>query len=398
VAGRDRTFTCGLRVHSGVGLVDRNFPDHLEELLLRAALVEDLSASDAWRAWLAETGGLDRCEWATHRVLPLVYRNLAAQRGPQPEFERLKGLYRRNWYLNQRLLRDAEDILAAMNAAGIETMVLKGTSLIARYYEDQGVRPMGDLDVLVRADAVPRAMQVLLAEGWLPVDDTPLKRLAVTQHAVSHVRADRIEVDLHWDLAPRRWRNDVWTGALAIEIGGVPTAALSPPLNLLHILTHGIRPFGQPLGWVSDAITIIRNGDMAWDDFIDAVVVEQPGPRLLAALVYLRATFSAPIPSYVVQQLGQADLGGMAERLADWAVGHDIRHGSAYPEYYVQWRRLQETDNDLQLPRGYVEYVQWIWKTSSRWGLGIRLFRKAWQIARFGKSHPSGVAVCQDSA
>jgi hypothetical protein len=378
-------------------VADPNFPNHLQELLLQAALLRDPFSSSAWDAWLSETDGLDNCDWSTHRILPLVYRTLAAGDGPQPEIERLKGLYRRSWYLNQRHLREAGHIVAAMNTAGIETIVLKGASLIARYYDDPGVRPMGDLDVLVHQGDAPRAMQVLIGEGWNPVSDVRWERLAVTHHAVSHVRSGGIEVDLHWDLSPRRWRSDMWTGTSSIDVGGVTTSALSPPLELLHVLTHGIRHFGQPLGWVADAVMITRSGDVAWDDFIRAVVVERPGPRVLTALKYLRDTFAAPIPPGVFDQLDRTDLGGRAERLADWFLEHDVRHGSGYPEYYIELRRLREASADLQLPRSYSEYLQWHWQASSRRELGVRLLRKAAQIARSGKSHPSGLAVWQDS-
>src|SRR5919112_3519361 len=83
-------------------------PTQEQELLLRAALREGKEALDAWRQWL-KTVGIDRLDFNSQRVLPLIYHNLRTHLRTQdakvPSLGRLKGTYRHTWCKNQIVLR-----------------------------------------------------------------------------------------------------------------------------------------------------------------------------------------------------------------------------------------------------------------------------------------------------
>ena len=66
---------------------------------------------------------------------------------------------------NTLLLREAASFQAALDAAGIPSVILKGPGLLVAHYPDIGARSIGDVDVLVRAGDVERAVEVARGRG-----------------------------------------------------------------------------------------------------------------------------------------------------------------------------------------------------------------------------------------
>src|SRR5689334_20225737 len=86
------------------------FPSADGELLLRAALLDGDAAIRAWGEWRAAHID-EQFDLASFRLLPLVYKNLAAAECDDAYMGRLKGVYRRSWFLTQSLLtRSAEAV------------------------------------------------------------------------------------------------------------------------------------------------------------------------------------------------------------------------------------------------------------------------------------------------
>src|SRR5206468_4850779 len=57
-------------------------------------------------------------------------------------------------------------LLDALAAAGIDALAYKGPALAMRAYGELGMRAFVDLDLLVRPDDVPRAIEALSAAGY----------------------------------------------------------------------------------------------------------------------------------------------------------------------------------------------------------------------------------------
>jgi hypothetical protein len=74
--------------------------------------------------------------------------------------------YEQSAMRNAVLLQELEGILATFGKAELPTIVLKGAALAQTLYPDPGLRPMGDLDLLVRAEALTRAIQLLQTRGY----------------------------------------------------------------------------------------------------------------------------------------------------------------------------------------------------------------------------------------
>ncbi len=100
-----------------------------------------------------------------HGIAPLAHVHLkAAQVETPPDVTRqLLALYLRHRHDNQLRSRVLSDVLKTLQAAGIETVVLKGAALSHTLYPDPALRPMSDLDLLLRKDEARAAQKVLAA-------------------------------------------------------------------------------------------------------------------------------------------------------------------------------------------------------------------------------------------
>lgn len=249
-------------------------PTASQELLLNACLAEESAAIAAWERWCATTD-LDRGDEESFRHLPFAWHRLQNRVRRDRTLAIAKGVYRQSWYRNQLLLRTLGGVLDALGAAGIEAMLLKGTSLATRYYPNPATRPMVDIDILVPHPAAERAFAVLASDGWRPVKRTPAKDLIGYAHAISFVR-EQTNLDLHWNaLWPQRTADadrPFWQDAIRIDHQGRAAWVLAPSDELFHACMHGARlsqnayswaPF-RLIRWITDAFMIARRSDIDW--------------------------------------------------------------------------------------------------------------------------------------
>jgi len=144
-----------------------NWLSDQHQLLLKSALLNSSEAIDAWNQWKS-TIDLENIDYQSLRQLPMVYNNLRGRVDEDKFFNTCKGVYRRTWLANHILFNSTSDVLRAIIENNIEVLLLKGTSLILRYYNDFGLRAMGDVDFLVNIKDRKRAFKIIKGLGWTP--------------------------------------------------------------------------------------------------------------------------------------------------------------------------------------------------------------------------------------
>ncbi|HUF11283.1 MAG TPA: nucleotidyltransferase family protein [Rhodothermales bacterium] len=282
-------------------------PTSKQELLLRAALLKGVEAREAWEGW-KEDVDIDRLGMPSVGILPLLYANLLSAGVVDPLMDGLKKRYTITWYNNQILLNRISRLLAHLGGAGIQTILLKGAAMTIAYYEDHGVRPMGDVDVLIQHEDVLRASTVLAASGFDP--STPMSARAMRyMHGAHFVDERGFSVDLHWRLlweadAPEV-EADLWNSARDTATGDASTRVLDPTYQLFHVLVHGARWNSAPLRWVADAVTITNTRSDEVDFERIATIARALGLHLpvVQALRYLGDTWSVQVPETVLASL-----------------------------------------------------------------------------------------------
>lgn len=285
------------------------WPTRDQELMLRAALLQREPALESWNEWKRNVN-IDVIDYGSHRMVPLLYRNLQRHGVKEQLMDRFKGVYRYYLYKNEILMHRIGTLLKSFEDAGIETMVLKGAALIQLYYRESGLRPMLDADVLVHAHQAEQAMELLTRLQWKPVRYTqPQIRIPILHSTPFEDEGGR-QLDLHWHLFWECFKanddDDYWKKAIPIKIGGVQTLALNPTDQLLHTCWHGARwNEVPPIRWIADAMAILGDptSEIEWPSLLKKAQKHRIVMPVKDSLEYLKKTFDAPVPDTLLKSL-----------------------------------------------------------------------------------------------
>jgi len=139
-----------------------------------------------------------------------------------------------------------EKVFGLLRAAGIRALLFKGWAL-ARIYPSAGLRPSGDIDLLIRPDQLDEARAVL--------SGPEAKQYFVDYE---HEEFERLDARAWDELCERSER---------VKLGAEDVRVMSPEDQLrlvcIHLLRHGAwRP-----GWLADACVVLesRPRDFDWE-------------------------------------------------------------------------------------------------------------------------------------
>lgn len=203
---------------------------------------------------------------AQHGLSPLVY-NILQRTGilpPEAVAAELRSRYIESAALNMRRWHELGAILRACRLNGLAVAPLKGACLAEAVYGDIALRPMADIDLLVRPEDLGRATGILRGIGYEPERDVEAAaQQAMFQDMPPLVKSGAAPIEVHWTLVtPRcgvridgRRLDELWVRTVPAMIAGEPARVLSPEDLLLHLCLHvsvhhrfdgvGLRPFAD---------------------------------------------------------------------------------------------------------------------------------------------------------
>jgi hypothetical protein len=183
-------------------------------------------------------------------------------------------------------------VLGALRDAGVTPVLFKGAALAYTVYPDPACRPMGDLDLWVTAEAMPRAREALKQCGyaeWFKTDRPPEMQalLGGEVQLVGRLPGQGL-VELHWGAFAGAWLDTtarvdhaaVLCRAQPVRVAGQPAWTLSGEDAVIQLAVH-----------------LAVNHQMAY-----------PGVRALLDIALLACC-------------DQIDWPALAERAAEWRVG-----------------------------------------------------------------------------
>jgi hypothetical protein len=252
---------------------------------------------------------------------PLLYWRLSKSGQfsslPRDQQEALRSLYASTWMQNSQIFQELDDIAAAFEQANIPIVLLKGACFALTVYEDIGLRPMGDLDILVPRDKFDQALQVALAQGYenqLP-EAAPGLRDLLSHEVCLQKQKLPFALEIHHSLvadktyvyaAPVDWfwtQTEPLTGT-EIEIRFGALRMLSPEAQLLYAASHAMLQHGggrSPLRWFYDIDLLVRHyhARLDWDLLLNQARIFAWGSALAAALQQTGEYFETPLPAEV---------------------------------------------------------------------------------------------------
>lgn len=188
----------------------------------------------------------------------LAVRAAGNRRVPPVIRERWRASRRATAARNLLFQREEEDLLRALQRAGVEAVPLKGTSL-ARMLGDLASRPVTDIDLAIRAQDVARAAERLQRLGYsirLPAELLAHRAfLAGADAHTSEVTCSREEagtvlaLELHWKCLSLP-EAEVWRGVQTYSPAGVRTLGLEH--YFLFLCAHAADGGWAGLRWLCD--------------------------------------------------------------------------------------------------------------------------------------------------
>jgi len=203
-----------------------------------------------------------------------------------------------------------------ITTSAIPAVVLKGAALATTLYRHIGLRPLGDLDLLVPEECLIEAVARLKALGY--VEPYPEMAPGFNAMAGHHVHlqgglAIRVAVELHWTLigGEHDWRTPslpwFWSQTEALTPTprgeGVRGAlSLNPTAHLLYLCAHLMLQHGEahaPLRWFYDIYLLVKREGwrIRWDELVARAREFHWAPAVHATLEGTRDRFVGPVES-----------------------------------------------------------------------------------------------------
>lgn len=260
-----------------------------------------------------------------HAVAPLLYCGLkqvcdSADLSPFLPFHassELRRLYAGNRLRNRRLYDAIDEVAGVFNHEGIDILGLKDLELAQRVYPDVAMRPMGDVDLLIKYEQYEAAAASLAQLGFFPVPsaDMPYTLKYAWGH---HFRReeDNIWLDVQWNVMQMEWDQyqegsfkfdiqQIWKRAKRMLINSHSILVPSPEDMLFHLCMHleGHRYcelilFCDIAEWMQ-----VHHHTADWPYFVSLVHQYKAESSIYYVLLLTAQLFGAPVPVEILRQL-----------------------------------------------------------------------------------------------
>jgi hypothetical protein len=170
------------------------------------------------------------------------------------------------------LERHLVTLSAALEDAGVELVLLKGSALAHTVYPDPSWRPFADLDFLVRGRDWQRACEVLAERGFRRGLPEPRARFDVRFGKAAELRGeDGLTIDLHRTLVVGPFGlwidlDELFAGTTSFSLGGRSLRRLDDTSLFLHACIHASLGWWPPLLMpVRDVTQVASYAKVDWD-------------------------------------------------------------------------------------------------------------------------------------
>jgi hypothetical protein len=369
---------------SGAGFI---WPTLWQEVLLDIATAPDAQARAAFQKWFGRDLTEADFDAGSRRLLPLVYHRARSLSLNDPTMGRLKGMLRRTWYQNNAAFPDYQAAVARLEGNGIETLLLKGVPLALTCYANPALRPMADIDILVRPAKAEAAMNLLIEAGWRPYQAKWAAQIDF-RHSMGLENPAGRQIDLHWHVllegCNRAADERFWSSAAPLVFAGVATRQLDATNMLLHVIIHGIRWNRAPaIRWIADALAVLDHaqGRIDWPGLVAFARAQCLTHRLGLGLEYLARRYRAAVPDWVLRELAAAGI-SLTERIENSVILRDYERMFAHPfgkfwSFFAEYCRVAHGRADF-VP-GFARYLRLRVGAEGHGRFAAVLLRGAWR-------------------
>ncbi|UCD84932.1 MAG: nucleotidyltransferase family protein [Deltaproteobacteria bacterium] len=227
---------------------------------------------------------IEEADW--HGIVPLLYQSLkvlgTGVNITDSVLQRMQGKYLRSALENLRRSRQLSELLRALTSDGIPVIALKGMHLAEIVYGNVALRPMSDIDLLVKDEDLPKTEERMFGLGYSYGPFAYANRSWIAEkignRAYVPAKGGSV-VEIHWGIGLGSPFNidpkGLWERACPATIDGTPVLVLSPEDLLLHMCLHTSfqNAFLTGLLPLCDIVRIIQHyrGELDWGKVQDRI-------------------------------------------------------------------------------------------------------------------------------
>jgi hypothetical protein len=193
---------------------------------------------------------------------------------------------------------------ATLDGAGVPWILLKGAALAPLLYESADLRPMVDVDILIRRGSWPAARAALAGAGYrLPGEAAEAYWLAnYFNMTVGAPGATSASFDIHWGISQQvRYTVDeegLWRRAVRFRREGREHLRLGDEDLLLSLILHlAYHYFDARLLWLYDVHLLCRRVPIDWEEASRRARAWGMATVYGLGLAYVEKVFPGSIPS-----------------------------------------------------------------------------------------------------
>ncbi len=345
-----------------------------------------------WRELLVAAG-----EQGVEGLLYIALRALQAKSISPELLAALENTYRRTQVRNITLREELRSVLERLAAAGIPAIVLKGAALVELVYGDIGLRPMCDVDLLVRLEHAKLAETLMHEAGYSRAgkpEVTPgFDRMFRINTPLQSPAPFGNMVEIHWRLSAPLFISRsvdytaVWERAAPVTLAGQPAYALGAEDWVLHLAVHTFYSHRQiRLLNLVDLDRLVRYFDerLDWDKMLEIGESFHWLPALAAVLPQALYLFGTPIPDDVIRTAEAYKLPEFDRRLFAWWLtpGRSDRQ-----HVFPDWLILAGLGPRLRVLWAYLfpdrAYMETRYPEHSVWKLPFQYLHRLWRGTDF---------------
>ncbi|RYC71321.1 nucleotidyltransferase domain-containing protein [Spirosoma sordidisoli] len=255
-----------------------------------------------------------------HRLTPFLYHALNEIPSVPDAFRaslRQECLHRTTDNLIK--LQEYHRLTALLDKQAIEHIPFKGIYLAEHSYPERGLRPIGDMDILVDKKDVQRVIDILSPDGYRigdkhkPYLEHPAGVIWDELSEISlfkpYFDTSRFDIDLHWRV-----------NSLLREIGefevsdfrSTPDLIIENQVILL-VLHHGVNNSWERIGYINDLYFLLHRQDLNWEWLLKTLEQRQLERIFFTGLHWCQTIWEFPVTAEVQQQMDVYNLARLTE-------------------------------------------------------------------------------------
>ena len=250
------------------------------------------------------------------KLLPILFYKLKSFTGlaaiPSNIELKMHGAYIASSAQSLKIQHQLKEIINALNNKKIDVIILKGAHLSNTYYQHPGLRPMSDIDILVRERDIQSSYQCLVELGYTSSKEFKAEVIDLYRKHIPPLNSNnKYSVEVHKELIQPRKEylgnieiNDIWNNTSHAIFLNHKTISIRAE-HLIIYLAYAIAEddFKYKILHLYDIYLIINKENIDWHYMVNQASAWGTAKPLLCVLLLLEQNFNMRYRESVVKEL-----------------------------------------------------------------------------------------------